>query len=51
MARPSNKGMKQTKPEHNEASQLIPGVLRLLEGGTSLQADVVAFSKVMLWLW
>ena len=23
-----NEGMKQTKPEHNEASQLIPGVRR-----------------------
>ena len=45
-----NKGMKQTKPEHNGASQLIPGVLRLLEGGTRLQAGVVAFGKVRLWL-
>jgi hypothetical protein len=25
-AKPQNKGMKQTKPKHNGASQLIPGV-------------------------
>jgi hypothetical protein len=28
--RPPNKGMKLTKPEHNGASQLIPGVGRTL---------------------
>jgi hypothetical protein len=27
---PPNKGMKLTKPEHNEASQLIPGVPRTM---------------------
>lgn len=31
-------------------SQLIASVLRLLEGGTRLLADVVAFRKVTLWL-
>jgi hypothetical protein len=34
MAAPSNKGMKQTKPEHIGASQLIPGVGRTVAGAT-----------------
>jgi hypothetical protein len=34
-----------------QTSQLNSSVLRLLEGGTRLQAGVVAFGKVRLWLW
>jgi|RifCSP16_1_1023843.scaffolds.fasta_scaffold247281_1 hypothetical protein len=38
MGEPSNKGMKQTKREHNGASQVIPGVRRLMprEGASVL---------------
>jgi len=37
---PPNKGMKLTKPEHNGASQLIPGVRRLVDERSACRPGV-----------